>query len=73
MKWKFAAKKWAAYKFASGRFAGLGADVVPYTPVVHYHTIEGPSKKRRSLVGPDATPHIIEGPSKRTKQLTGAN
>ncbi len=33
MKWKFSAHKWAAKKFASGRFAGVGADapVVTYT------------------------------------------
>lgn len=28
MKWKFASHKFGAKKFASGRFAGLGADVV---------------------------------------------
>lgn len=49
------------------------SEVVVYVPVVHYHTIEGPSKKRHTLEGPSAKRITIEGPSKRAKQLTGAN
>ena len=57
-------------------FAGQSlevSEVVVYSPVVHYHTLEGPSRKRRTLEGPSAKRLTIEGPSKRTKQLTGAN
>jgi hypothetical protein len=37
--------------------------VFTYTPVVHYHIIEGPSKKT----------HTLEGPSKKTRTLVGPN
>jgi hypothetical protein len=47
--------------------------VFTYTPVVHCHIIEGPSKKTRTLVGPQSEPHIIEGPSKKTRTLVGSN
>jgi hypothetical protein len=72
MKWKWAAHKYAAHKFASGRFAGLGVDVAPYVPILHYHTIEGPSKQIRTLVGPQLTPHTLEGPSKQIRTLKGS-
>ena len=72
MKNKFATHKYAAKKFASGRFAGLGVDVAPYVPILHYHALEGPSKQIRTLVGPQATPHTLEGPSKKIRTLKGS-
>jgi hypothetical protein len=46
---------------------------VVYTPVVHYHTLEGPSTKTHILSGPVITPHALEGPSQKTHTLTGSH
>lgn len=50
-----------------------GEAAAPWTPTLHYHTLEGPSRKRHTIEGPSAKRITIEGPSKRVKQLTGAN
>lgn len=44
----------------------------PFVPVVHYHTLEGPSKQVKSLEGPDKTIRVLQGPSKQVNVLAGS-
>lgn len=48
------------------------SDIVVYSPVVHYHSLEGPSQQIKPLVGPDKTILALHGPSKQIRTLTGA-
>jgi hypothetical protein len=53
---------------------GLGGSAVAaatYTPVLHYHTLEGPSKKLHTLEGAIVQLHSLEGPTKKLHELTG--
>jgi hypothetical protein len=45
--------------------------VVEYDPVVHYHALEGPSKKRLALTGTDGSFSTILGPDKRNRTIVG--
>lgn len=51
---------------------GIGEAATPYTPIVHYHTLEGPSRQVKALEGPDKTIRILQGPSKQVRVLTGS-
>lgn len=51
---------------------GVGEAVAPWTPTLHYHTLEGPSKQVKSLEGPDKTIRVLQGPSKQVNVLAGS-
>lgn len=47
-------------------------EVVVYTPIVHYYELEGPSKRRRELIGPDACASVLVGPNKTIRTVAGS-
>ena len=47
--------------YEPGAFRGLGEELQLYVPVVHYHVLEGPSKKLHVLEGPSKKPHVLKG------------
>ena len=63
---------WSSVEFVPTLGFGISTAAV-FVPVVHYHTLEGPSKKTHILTGSQRQLHILEGPSKQTKILVGSN
>lgn len=49
-----------------------GEAAAPWTPTLHYHTLEGPSRQVKALEGPDKTVRVLQGPSKQVNVLAGS-
>ena len=69
-KWTFQQWSLKAWSWRTGHWTGVGTGVA-FTPVVHYHDVEGPSKQLDVLTGPVAEFELLEGPSRQLHAIEG--
>jgi phage tail tape-measure protein len=63
---------WSSVEYVPTLGFGISTAAV-YTPVAHYHALEGVSKQAYALVGATNKPHALQGPPNTIHELKGSN